>query len=51
LLFDHPSTPADVSFMHGGSRRDGDVVFQALTDVLAGTAPGPGVVSYDSYLG
>ena len=37
--------------MHGGSRRDGDVVFQALTDVLAGTAPGPGVVSYDSYLG
>ena len=27
-----------------------DVVFQALTDVPAGTAPGPGVVSYDSYL-
>jgi hypothetical protein len=27
-----------------------DAVFQALTDVPAGTAPGPGVVSYDSYL-
>lgn len=27
-----------------------DVVFQALSDVPAGTAPGPGVVSYDSYL-
>jgi hypothetical protein len=27
-----------------------DAVFQALTDVPAGTAPGPGAVSYDSYL-
>jgi hypothetical protein len=27
-----------------------DVVFQALTDVPTGTAPGPGVVSYNSYL-
>ena len=27
-----------------------DVVFQALTDVATGTAPGPGVVSYDTYL-
>jgi hypothetical protein len=26
------------------------VVFQALTDVPADTAPGPAVVSYDSYL-
>jgi hypothetical protein len=27
-----------------------DVAFQALTDVPVGTAPGPGVVCYDSYL-
>ena len=27
-----------------------DVVFQAVTDVPVGTAPGPGVVPYDSYL-
>lgn len=27
-----------------------DVVFQALTDVPAGAAPGPGVGCYDSYL-
>ncbi len=27
-----------------------DVVFQALTDVPTGTAPGAGVVSYDTYL-
>ena len=44
--------PGQSAFFASVTAADGtvDVVFQAVTDVPVGTAPGPGVVPYDSYL-